>query len=122
MDTSRVDGVKAPQHRGTPRSYVQKCPVVKSGHAMLGRHGVPFLRRFFRLVLLGIQDGLGVVGGLFSFTGAFEGRHCCRGLERVQVLLLALGVVHALEGLRVLAAVELEIQHIAFIVLLELLI
>ena len=21
MDTSRVDGVKAPQHRGTPRSY-----------------------------------------------------------------------------------------------------
>ena len=22
MDTSRVDGVKAPQHRGTPRSYL----------------------------------------------------------------------------------------------------
>ena len=59
MDTSRIDCVKAPQHRGTPRSYVQKRPVVQSGHAMLGRDGIPFLRRFFRLVLLGVEHGLG---------------------------------------------------------------
>ena len=29
MNTSRVDGVKAPQHRGTPRS---RCWIVPSGH------------------------------------------------------------------------------------------
>ena len=89
---------------------------------MLRRDGVPFLRRFFRLVLLGVEHGLGVVGGLFSLTRTFEGGHRCRGLERVDVLFLPLGVVHALEGLRVLAPVELEIQHVSFIVLLELLI
>ena len=27
MDTSRVDGVKAPRHRGTPRSHGQRLPV-----------------------------------------------------------------------------------------------
>ena len=122
MDTSRVDGVKAPQHRGTPRSYVEERPVVKSGHAMFWGHRVPFLRRFFRLVLLGVQDGLGVVGGLFSLTGPFEGRDRGRGLERVQVLFLPLGVVHALEGLRVLAAVQLKVEHVSFIILLELLV
>ena len=27
MNTSRVDGVKAPQHRGTPRSHVRRLQV-----------------------------------------------------------------------------------------------
>ena len=89
---------------------------------MLRRDGVPFFGGLLRLIFLRIQDGLGVVGGFFSFTGTFEGRDRGRGLERVDVLLLALGVVHALEGLGVLAAIQLEIQHVSFIILLELLV
>ena len=89
---------------------------------MLRRDGVPFFGGFFRLIFLGVQDGLGVVGGLFSFTRPFEGGDRRRGLERVQVLFLALGVVHALEGLRVLAAIQLKVEHVSFIVLLELLV
>ena len=89
---------------------------------MFGRDRIPFLRRLLGLVLLGVEHGLGVVGGLFSLTRTFEGRDRGGGLERVQVLFLPLRVVHALEGLRVLAPVELEIQHITLVVLLELLV
>ena len=35
MDTSRVDGVKAPQHRGTPRSHVAHLEIF---HGLRGRH------------------------------------------------------------------------------------
>jgi hypothetical protein len=28
MDTSRIDGVKAPQHRGTPRSHLARLEAV----------------------------------------------------------------------------------------------
>jgi len=39
MDTSRVDGVKAPQHRGTPRSYhfTGLWDVLKSSWRRVGR-------------------------------------------------------------------------------------
>ena len=35
MDTSRVDGVKAPQHRGTPRSHITHLEIF---HGLRGRH------------------------------------------------------------------------------------
>ena len=35
MDTSRVDGLKAPQHRGTPRSHVAHFKIF---HGLRGRH------------------------------------------------------------------------------------
>ena len=35
MDTSRVDGLKAPQHRGTPRSHVAHLEIF---HGLRGRH------------------------------------------------------------------------------------
>ena len=31
MDTSRVDGVKAPQHRGTPRAHLRNSSFFESG-------------------------------------------------------------------------------------------
>ena len=40
MDTSRVDGVKPPQHRGTPRSH---SAVQQPHHAYMGKNGTPDL-------------------------------------------------------------------------------
>ena len=37
MDTSRVDGVKAPQRRGTPRSYLEVKGLHRLGDAVVGR-------------------------------------------------------------------------------------
>jgi len=52
VETSRVDGVKAPQHRGTPRSH--DVVVDRLGHADDG-HGV-----VVALQVLGDLRGLGI--------------------------------------------------------------
>ena len=62
MDTSRVDGVKAPQHRGTPRSHFRiivnfDCRQVRHVVAPLASSYLKFLQAL-RRVPQQIPDGL----------------------------------------------------------------